>query len=272
MAYLSWFALARFANWYHFGMPNKGVSTFGTTEGNDRVGAYDTRNFPQRPGDKSNPALLPERRNAGARYFIPSDDEWYKAAYFDPAIKGPRQYWDYPTRSFFPPVLKGPGSANYQIGDNLSEGPPHYISVAAAYADSPSSFGTLQQGGNLWEWTENWKSKGEGGCWRCSEWTRGLRGGSFNYTFRGLNADNIDPGSPEQAYFVYGGRLARITAPGGWQKPNGTGQALRLLKQRINNHGLQWASVAATFGLLFGALAGGAGAWWISRRARRIKS
>ena len=35
-------------------------------------------------------------RNAGATYFIPSENEWYKAAYFNPSNS---TYWTYPTQS-----------------------------------------------------------------------------------------------------------------------------------------------------------------------------
>jgi len=214
--YISWFALARMANWRHFGSPTVGKAILGTTEGNETIGAYDTRAFPYGDRTTFESAKLPKARNVGARYFIPSDDEWYKAAYFDPYREGRSKYWAYPTISDFPPGQGGPGSANYQIGDRLAEGEPFFISEAESFGGSPSPMGTLQQGGNLWEWVENWRSTGEGDCWRCNEWTKGLRGGSFNYTWRGLKSDNLDPATPEQAYFVHGGRLARSVSDAGW--------------------------------------------------------
>ena len=37
-------------------------------------------------------------RNAGAKYFIPTENEWYKAAYYDPLNGGAGGYWTYPTQ------------------------------------------------------------------------------------------------------------------------------------------------------------------------------
>lgn len=210
--YLSWFDAARFANWKHFGAPATGRSEIGTTEGDDDSGAYDTRHFPKQPGGPFDPSVLPASRNSGARYFLPNDDEWYKAAYFDPKRPGARQYHDYPTRSDKPPTAR---EANFQT-DRMAVGPPFYLAEVTEYSDSESFFGTRQQGGNVWEWTEDWRSMGVGNCWRCDEWTKGIRGGSFNYSDRGLSAQNIDPGAPGHGYFVYGVRLARSIDEKGW--------------------------------------------------------
>ena len=46
VTYLTWFSLARYANWHHYGRPDTGIQSLGSTEGNDREGAYDTRSFP----------------------------------------------------------------------------------------------------------------------------------------------------------------------------------------------------------------------------------
>ena len=74
---VSFFNAIRFCNWLHNGQPNspQGLST---TED----GAY----FIQ----KSSQVI--EKRD-GARYFLPSEDQWYKAAYFDP-IAGYRLFVD----------------------------------------------------------------------------------------------------------------------------------------------------------------------------------
>ena len=36
-------------------------------------------------------------------YVLPTEDEWYKAAYYDPAMPGGPGYWEYPTCSDMPP-------------------------------------------------------------------------------------------------------------------------------------------------------------------------
>ena len=70
---VSWGDAARFANWLHNGQPN-GAQDASTTED----GAYALN------GATTLEALLAVTKNAGAKYWIPSENEWYKSAYFDP--------------------------------------------------------------------------------------------------------------------------------------------------------------------------------------------
>ena len=73
--YVSFWDAARFANWLHNGQPT-GPQGPGTTEG----GAYH---------DVGNQTLF--GRNAGAKFFIPTENEWYKAAYHDQDCRPGRQ-------------------------------------------------------------------------------------------------------------------------------------------------------------------------------------
>jgi hypothetical protein len=66
---LSWFSVLRYANWMHNGRPS-GPQGPATTED----GAYTLLG--------SNPPFV--QRNPDAAYFLPSEDEWYKAAYYRP--------------------------------------------------------------------------------------------------------------------------------------------------------------------------------------------
>ena len=65
------------------------------------------------------------RRNPNADYFLPSDDEWYKAAYYDPTKNGTGGYWQYPPKTDDPAKMVkelppgGPFSANF---DNVNAG------------------------------------------------------------------------------------------------------------------------------------------------------
>lgn len=218
--YISWYRAARLANYYHYGKLATGRSELGTTEGTETQGAYDTQHFPSLDNpDAVQYNLLPETRNIGARYWLPSNNEWYKAVYYDPSKFG-RKYWNYPTRSDNPPNnLPPPGdnnSANY-MRETLAVGPPFYLTDVDAYPESISYFGISGAGGQVWEWLEDWRNKGLGDCWRCNEWTKGLRGGSYGYTFRGLSGMNRDPGNPSHNYSVYGVRLARAIDADGWQ-------------------------------------------------------
>ena len=147
---VSWLASLRFANWMHNGQPT-GVQDATTTED----GAYDL-----------SPPLLPAEivRKPGARFFLTSEDEWYKAAYYDPSLNdGAGGYWDYPTASDSPPTPEacpgGSNSANFNAitaedPAGFVEGPPYYMSVVGCYAQSASAYGTFNQAGNVSEWNE----------------------------------------------------------------------------------------------------------------------
>lgn len=79
--YVGWKQAARYANWLHNGKPNSGSLTSSTTED----GAYDmTLTYPT--------------RKPGAKYFIPTLNEWYKAGYYKGGSTN-AGYWIYPTRS-----------------------------------------------------------------------------------------------------------------------------------------------------------------------------
>ena len=87
-------------------------------------------------------------RNSLAKYFLPSENEFYKAAYGKSDGSG---YYVYPTASNSEPtaVASGtsPGTAVY---NNVARSP------ASIYeAGGRSSYGTMGQGGNVWGWEES---------------------------------------------------------------------------------------------------------------------
>lgn len=124
---------------------------------------------------------------------------------------GKRKYWDYPNRSCTPPSSD---EANYLLNNHLSYGAPYYLSDVDNYINAASYFGTLQQGGNVWEWIEDWQNGSVG--------IRGLRGGSFGYTEFGLHCLNTDPGGINDESYVFGARIARAYDMHGFEKVNDT--------------------------------------------------
>ena len=82
---VTWGDAARFCNWLQNGQPAAPEGN-GTTE----TGAYTL--------DGDTTTLMTETRNLGASYFLPSENEWYKAAYY---VGGGTNsgYWTYPTKS-----------------------------------------------------------------------------------------------------------------------------------------------------------------------------
>ncbi|NQU76950.1 MAG: SUMF1/EgtB/PvdO family nonheme iron enzyme [Planctomycetes bacterium] len=164
--YVSWGDAARFANWLTKGQP-AGEQGLATTED----GSYYLN------GVTSDIALIAVTRKTvaqGGRYYIPSEDEWYKAAYHkNDGVTG--NYFDYTTSSNSMPsndllTPDGGNNANFYQGDYTIDG-PYYRTEAGQFELSDSPYATFDQGGNVWEWTEAVLY----GAFR------GMRGGSFGY-------------------------------------------------------------------------------------------
>ena len=84
---------------------------------------------------------------------MPTEDEWYKAAYYKGGGTN-AGYWDYPTSSDSAPTAEPPpGGRNSANWDNTVGG-PEYTSPCGAYSSSQSAYGALDMAGNLTEWTE----------------------------------------------------------------------------------------------------------------------
>jgi len=151
MTYTSWLDSARFCNWLHNGQPSGAGETTATTE----EGAYTLDGDTQSGG---------ESRNPYAAYWIPSEDEWYKAAYYSQALNsGTGGYWTYATRSDTPPgntVGSGINEANYFRGTYCVTGSAtttstvDYLTPVGSFPDSSSYYGTYDQSGDVYEWTD----------------------------------------------------------------------------------------------------------------------
>lgn len=135
---------ARFCNWLHNGQP-VGEQGAGTTES----GAYH---------DIGDPLLF--GRNPGARYFIPTDNEWYKAAYHNKLAGLAASYFDYPTGTNVRPandITEGtlPGNnVNYYMPGRPAPDDFYGRTKVGDFELSDSPYGTFDQAGNVAEWSE----------------------------------------------------------------------------------------------------------------------
>jgi uncharacterized protein YjbI with pentapeptide repeats/formylglycine-generating enzyme required for sulfatase activity len=167
--FVDWYNAARYANWLNNGQG------YGSTEaGAYTMGAINSTGVPFYPQSIE--------RNHGATWFLPNEDEWYKAAYHQPASNGgdSDDYWLSPA------------------GNNVT-------TVGSVGPSSTSYYGTLDQGGSVQEWLEN--ASGSNRVVRGGYWD-----GSNNVNF---HADQRTLLSPAYAGADTGFRVAHIAS--GWQ-------------------------------------------------------
>lgn len=181
ITYVDYYSAMRFCNWLHNGQPI-GEENDETTE----MGAY-TLN--------GNNIVLPANKDASWR--LPTEDEWYKAAYY----KGGNShagYWSYPTqKNSLPKNEYEPAVANYffeadqdsstqsikfnipKIGSLIIKDLPQvdhlFLTPVGYFSDVTGVYGTYDMGGDVFQWTADKASlfpysyeEGQivsGGCW-----------------------------------------------------------------------------------------------------------
>jgi sulfatase modifying factor 1 len=186
VTYVSWYDAARFANWLHNGQGS------GSTE----TGAYTL---------SLNTGII--TKNEGAQVYLPSEDEWYKAAYYDPTKGDTGGYWLYATQSDSAPTIasanstgdiSNPGAnvANYNNGADWNSQNGNVTTVGSAEANN--YFGTADMNGNVREWNDAVISGS----------SRGLRGSSFLLFETNLRANNRSSNDPTNENNGIGFRVA----------------------------------------------------------------
>lgn len=196
--YVSWYDAARMGNWMTNGQGSGGTeSGVYTFDGVNSISGI-TR-------DLSNPNQV----------FIPNEDEWYKAAYHQPAAQGgdADDYWLYATQSNSVPTIASatatgdvanPGQdvVNYLSGADWNGQSGNVTTVGSA--GSTSFYGVFDMNGNVWEWNETLIGS-----------SRGLRGGSFGVNEVGLRSSFRFDLNPSFENFSFGFRLASpVPGPG----------------------------------------------------------
>jgi sulfatase modifying factor 1 len=192
--YVYWHEAARFCNWLTTGDADLGYYSTG--------GSYD---------DTPDHGLSHKQYADanGLTYFIPTEDEWYKAAYY----KGggtDAGYWDYPTQhdTTSSPGIDGidssgdtdPGDFDAVFYDGYNQGHPNDVGNSGV----GSAYGTYGQGGNVWEWNEAVIGS-----------SRGLRGGDWYILGSDyLHASNRSSYYPADEGYNVGFRVASVPEPG----------------------------------------------------------
>jgi hypothetical protein len=114
-------------------------------------------------------------REPSATWVLPTENEWYKAAYHkNDGVTG--NYWNFPTAAdngvSHELIRPDPGNNGTFSGGTVGDwtiGAPYYRTEVGAHENSASPYGTFDQGGNVQEFNETVPEPD----------IRGIRGGSW---------------------------------------------------------------------------------------------
>jgi hypothetical protein len=189
---VSWNEAARFVNWLNTSQGYQAAYKFTTDGFNDNIALWSSAEAWQEGGENL-------YRHKDAKYFLPSEDEWYKAAYYDPATS---TYNDYATGSDTLPTAVASGTASGTAVYGGQSGPAD-INIAGGL----SPYGTMAQSGNVFEWLE---SAFDGGNDLNSE-DRVLRDGDWSDPAEDVQSSWRDFDIPAGAFIEFGGfRVAAV--------------------------------------------------------------
>ena len=145
---LTWRQAARYTNWLH----NNKLSSFDALV----TGAYDTTTW---GWNKVDGYTDDERRLPGAKYWIPTLDEWMKAAHYDPNKNGEGEggWWLHPngTDDVLTPGLPGEGGQT-SGGLNTVNPDGEWEIPLGASEDVTSPWGLYDISGGADEWVETY--------------------------------------------------------------------------------------------------------------------
>jgi formylglycine-generating enzyme required for sulfatase activity len=95
----------------------------------------------------------------------------------------------------------GTNNANYYNGGYTD--PTNYLTPVGAFADTTSPYGAYDMGGDVFQWNESVYS----GSYR------GLRGGSFDFSYDFLQSGNYGYDDPSAESYSIGFRVSQVPEP-----------------------------------------------------------
>jgi formylglycine-generating enzyme required for sulfatase activity len=128
-------------------------------DGSTENGAYTLLGDSPTPSNASTLIAAPQP-NSGATVWLPSENEWYKAAYYDPAND---TYSAFATQSDTAPgniIGSGTNEANYNNGvysvtqSYGYESGTNYLTPVGSFTGSASYYGTYDQSGDAFNWLD----------------------------------------------------------------------------------------------------------------------
>jgi hypothetical protein len=191
---VSWNEAARFVNWLNTSSGGFAAYKFTTGGVNDNIAVWtvsDTLDY-----DASNPY-----RSKRATYVLPSYNEWYKAAYYNPNNS---TYYDFPNGSNTAPTAVASGTAaNTAVyNQDFFQGPAD-VNLTGGF----SPYGVMGLGGNAWEWEESSFDRAN----ISASSSRGIRGGSWLHGSSFLSSSSRFANGPSNVYDDYGFRVVNLS-------------------------------------------------------------
>ena len=207
ITYVSWWDSARFANWMANGQPT-GAQSSTTTEN----GAYNLANWASGTAPARN--VINPNTGAAPTFHIPTENEWYKAAYYSPVLNsGSGGYYTYATQSNATPgnvIGSETNQANYEWSGVYSvtqvpgySASQNFLTDVGAFTNSASFYGTFDQSGNVFEYND---------LTGAASSSVGLRNGNWLYTATQLMSSHRNTATPSDAGYLGGFRLASPVA------------------------------------------------------------
>ena len=149
VTYVNWYSAARFCNWLTNGQGSGGTET----------GVY-TLTL-----SKTISGILPADHSAlvgtGTKWFLPTEGEWYKAAYYNATGSS---YYKYPFQSNTRPTVNLPAlldsnSGNfyngvYAVSQSATFPTSNALTDVGAYPNALCPYGLYDMGGDVYQWTE----------------------------------------------------------------------------------------------------------------------